>query len=55
MLYWLLYELLYPRFMPFPLFRYVTVRTAFAGITALLISRSICSGPAICPPARHRP
>ncbi|MCC7175119.1 MAG: phospho-N-acetylmuramoyl-pentapeptide-transferase [Bryobacterales bacterium] len=41
MLYWLLYELLYPRFMPFPLFRYVTVRTAFAGITALLISMAL--------------
>jgi phospho-N-acetylmuramoyl-pentapeptide-transferase len=38
MLYWLLYEQLYPRFMPFPLFRYVTVRTAFAGITAMLLA-----------------
>jgi len=38
MLYWLLYEVLYPRFLPFPLFRYVTVRTAFAGITAMLLA-----------------
>ena len=38
MLYWLLYEQLYPRFVPFPLFRYVTFRTAFAGITALFLS-----------------
>jgi phospho-N-acetylmuramoyl-pentapeptide-transferase len=38
MLYWLLFELLYPRFFPFPLFRYVTVRTALAGITALFLS-----------------
>lgn len=38
MLYWLLYEQLYPRFIPFPLFRYVTFRTAFAGITALFLS-----------------
>ncbi len=38
MLYWLLYEQLYPRIIPFPLFRYVTFRTAFAGITALFLS-----------------
>jgi phospho-N-acetylmuramoyl-pentapeptide-transferase len=38
MLYWLLYERLYPHIIPFPLFRYVTFRTAFAGITAMLIS-----------------
>ena len=38
MLYWLLYEQLYPHFFPFPLFRYVTVRTAFAGITAMLLA-----------------
>ena len=38
MLYWLLYEQLYPRVIPFPLFRYVTFRTAFAGITALFLS-----------------
>ena len=38
MLYWLLYELLYPTIIPFQLFRYVTFRTAFASITALFIS-----------------
>ncbi len=38
MLYWLLYEQLYPNIIPFPLFRYVTFRTAFAGLTALLLS-----------------
>ncbi len=37
MLYWLLYEQLYPRVVPFPLFRYVTFRTAFASITALFL------------------
>jgi phospho-N-acetylmuramoyl-pentapeptide-transferase len=38
MLYWLLYELLYPKVIPFQLFRYVTFRTAFATITALGLS-----------------
>src|SRR5512141_3195057 len=38
MLYWLLYELLYPKVIPFQLFRYVTFRTAFASITALILS-----------------
>jgi phospho-N-acetylmuramoyl-pentapeptide-transferase len=38
MLYWLLYELLYPKVIPFQLFRYVTFRTAFASITALFLS-----------------
>lgn len=37
MLYWLLYELLYPNIIPFPLFRYVTTRTAFASMTALFL------------------
>ena len=37
MLYWLLYEQLYPHFSPFPLFRYVTFRTAFASMTALFL------------------
>ncbi|HSW49589.1 MAG TPA: phospho-N-acetylmuramoyl-pentapeptide-transferase [Bryobacteraceae bacterium] len=41
MLYWLLYQLLYPDFIPFPLFRYVTVRTAMAGITALFLSMAL--------------
>ena len=37
MLYWLLYEQLYPRFFPFPIFRYITFRTAFASLTALFL------------------
>ena len=37
MLYWLLYEQLYPHFFPFPLFRYITFRTAFASLTALFL------------------
>lgn len=37
MLYWLLYEQLYPDIIPFPLFRYVTVRTAFASLTAMFL------------------
>ncbi len=35
MLYWLLYEQLYPYFSPLRVFRYVTFRTAFAGLTAM--------------------
>jgi phospho-N-acetylmuramoyl-pentapeptide-transferase len=38
LLYWLLYEKLYPFFRPFRIFRYLTVRTAFASLTALLIA-----------------
>ncbi|MGO9433098.1 MAG: phospho-N-acetylmuramoyl-pentapeptide-transferase [Terracidiphilus sp.] len=38
MLYWLLYEKLYPFFHPFRIFRYLTFRTAFASFTALLIA-----------------
>ena len=37
MLYWLLYQKLFPYFSPFRIFRYVTFRTAFASLTALLI------------------
>jgi phospho-N-acetylmuramoyl-pentapeptide-transferase len=37
MLYWLLYEQLYPYFSPLRVFRYVTFRTAFAGLTALAL------------------
>jgi len=37
MLYWLFYEVMYPKIIPFQLFRYVTIRTAFAGITALFL------------------
>ncbi len=38
MLYWLLYQKLFPYFRPFRIFRYLTFRTAFATITALLIT-----------------
>jgi len=38
LLYWLLYEKLYPFFSPFRIFRYLTVRTAFASLTAMLIA-----------------
>ncbi len=38
MLYWLLYEKLFPFFHPFRVFRYLTFRTAFATATALLIA-----------------
>ena len=38
MLYWLLFEQLQPYFGPFRLFGYVTFRTAFAAITALILS-----------------
>ncbi len=38
MLYWLLYQKLYPHFSPFRIFRYLTFRTAFASLTALLIA-----------------
>ena len=38
MLYWLLYERLYPFFRPFRIFRFLTVRTAFASLTAMLIA-----------------
>jgi phospho-N-acetylmuramoyl-pentapeptide-transferase len=37
MLYWLLYEQLFPYVSPFRVFRYVTSRTVFASITALLL------------------
>ena len=38
MLYWLLYEKLFPFFHPFRVFRYLTFRTAFASGTALMIA-----------------
>ena len=38
MLYWLLYEKLFPFVHPFRIFRYLTFRTAFASGTALLIA-----------------
>jgi phospho-N-acetylmuramoyl-pentapeptide-transferase len=37
LLYWLLYEKLFPFFHPFRIFRYLTFRTAFASLTALMI------------------
>src|ERR1700744_1642069 len=37
MLYWLLYEQLYPAIGPFRVFRYVTVRTLLASLTSLLL------------------
>lgn len=37
MLYWLLYQKLFPYFRLFRIFRYVTFRTVFASLTALLI------------------
>jgi len=38
LLYWLLYQKLYIYFHPFRIFRYLTFRTAFASLTALLIA-----------------
>ncbi len=38
MLYWLLYQRLFPYFRPFRIFRYLTFRTAFASLTAMLIA-----------------
>ena len=37
MLYWLLYQKLFPYFRVFRIFRYLTFRTVFASLTALLI------------------
>ena len=37
MLYWLLYQKLFPYYRVFRIFRYLTFRTAFASLTALLI------------------
>jgi phospho-N-acetylmuramoyl-pentapeptide-transferase len=38
LLYWLLYEKLFPYFHPLRIFRYLTFRTAFASLTALVIT-----------------
>ncbi len=38
MLYWLLFETLFPHFSPFRVVQYVTFRTAFASLTALFLS-----------------
>src|ERR1700742_1482998 len=37
MLYWLLYQLLFPAIGPFRVFRYVTSRTLFASLTSLFL------------------
>jgi phospho-N-acetylmuramoyl-pentapeptide-transferase len=41
LLYWLLYEKLFPFFHPFRIFRYLTFRTVFASLTALFIAMFI--------------
>jgi phospho-N-acetylmuramoyl-pentapeptide-transferase len=41
LLYWLLYQKLFPYFRPFRIFRYLTFRTVFASLTALLIGMLI--------------
>jgi phospho-N-acetylmuramoyl-pentapeptide-transferase len=38
LLYWLLYQKLFPYYRPFRIFRYLTFRTVFASLTALLIA-----------------
>jgi phospho-N-acetylmuramoyl-pentapeptide-transferase len=38
LLYWLLYQKLFPYFRPFRIFRFLTFRTAFATLTAMLIA-----------------
>jgi phospho-N-acetylmuramoyl-pentapeptide-transferase len=38
LLYWLLYQKLFPYFRPFRIFRFLTFRTAFASLTAMLIA-----------------
>jgi phospho-N-acetylmuramoyl-pentapeptide-transferase len=45
LLYWLLYQQLYPHFSPFRLFRFLTFRTAFASLTALFMAMIV--GPAV--------
>ncbi len=37
MLYWLLYQQLFPAIGPFRVFRYVTTRTLFASLTSLFL------------------
>ena len=41
LLYWLLYQKLFPYFRVFRIFRYLTFRTVFASLTALLIGMLI--------------
>src|SRR5947208_16522321 len=45
LLYWLLYQKLFPYFSPFRIFRFLTFRTAFASLTALFMGLII--GPAV--------
>jgi phospho-N-acetylmuramoyl-pentapeptide-transferase len=45
LLYWLLYQQLFPHFSPFRLFRFLTFRTAFASLTALFMALIV--GPAV--------
>jgi phospho-N-acetylmuramoyl-pentapeptide-transferase len=45
LLYWLLYQKLFPYFSPFRIFRYLTFRTAFASLTALFMALIV--GPAV--------
>jgi phospho-N-acetylmuramoyl-pentapeptide-transferase len=45
LLYWLLFQKLYPFFGPFRIFRYLTFRTAFASLTALFMALIV--GPAV--------
>ena len=45
MLYWLLYQKLFPYFSPFRIFRYLTFRTVFASLTALFIGLIV--GPSV--------
>src|SRR5437763_6699600 len=45
LLYWLLYQKLFPYFGPFRIFRYLTFRTAFASLTALFMALIV--GPAV--------
>ena len=51
MLYWLLFEKLYPHFSPLRIFQYVTFRTAVASLLALLMS--IALGPWLIARLRH--
>jgi phospho-N-acetylmuramoyl-pentapeptide-transferase len=51
MLYWLLYEQLFPYVSPFRVFRYVTSRTVFASLTALFLC--VVLGPWLIARLRH--
>ena len=53
MLYWLLFEKLFPHFGPARLFGFITFRTAFASLSALFIS--IIALPNVNPVAKFTP